>query len=129
MFFLYQETLSIRVLFDSSSEGLSHAFNEEGNSATPIGEETQPDTHQTEPSTTTSTTKAAGNQTNIEYPNGDIYTGEVIDGNVKHGRGVLVSADGSRYEGNFENDLKSGHGVQDSENGCHYEGNFENDLW
>jgi hypothetical protein len=77
----------------------------------------------------------SGGDVTISYPNGDSYTGAVLAGAtseggtaVRHGYGVLTSADGSVYRGNFENDQRSGQGVQESENGCHYEGNFKDDL-
>ena len=43
-------------------------------------------------------------------PNGVTYEGSFSYGN-KHGYGVLTKADGSRYEGYFEDDVMHGDGM------------------
>jgi len=43
------------------------------------------------------------------WVNGDIYEGDFVDGK-KEGEGKLFRADGSRYEGPWENDVAHGKG-------------------
>ena len=64
-------------------------------------------------------------QTIINYPNGDIYKGEIKDGK-KHGKGILHS--GSIYfEGIFENDLKVGSGfIRHSNKDYYFQGHWKN---
>jgi len=65
----------------------------------------------------------------ITYDNGDIYRG-FLNRVFRHGRGMLVFANGDRYEGTFENDLMSGDGSDGAEciytynNGAVYVGDF-----
>lgn len=45
-------------------------------------------------------------QVEIKYPNGNVYTGEVIDG-VPNGKGVEeVVENKERYEGDFKNGIR-----------------------
>lgn len=85
----------------------------------------------------------------INYPNGDIYSGEQIkdipEGNgtilwtngdkyigkfrngLFHGQGTYIWADGDRYEGEFKNDRRDGRGVMTWNNGDIYTGQFISD--
>ena len=44
------------------------------------------------------------------FENGDIYTGDFLDGK-KHGKGVLKTLSDRTYDGGWENDLPHGYGV------------------
>lgn len=57
------------------------------------------------------------------YHNGDAYEGEFLYGK-RQGKGVYFWKDGSRYEGNFENDKMSGKGKRYYSKGNVYEGDF-----
>ena len=47
----------------------------------------------------------------VEFENKSIYYGEMaIDGNFRHGRGITIWNDGSRYEGYWENNKANGKG-------------------
>jgi predicted transcriptional regulator len=46
-----------------------------------------------------------------EYQKSSEYTGEVNDDGVPHGTGVIYHADGSRYEGGFNNGCCEGKGI------------------
>ena len=67
-----------------------------------------------------------GTQGEITYPNGDIYQGSFEDGQ-KHGYGIYLSANGSKYEGRWEDNFRNGTGkeyvVGEDE---FYEGSFIN---
>ena len=64
----------------------------------------------------------------ITYSNGDIYTGEIVDG-CRHGHGVMAfSATGDIYEGYFQKDEITGTGIFKYSNGDIYEGSFLNSL-
>ncbi|XP_050306571.1 alsin [Anthonomus grandis grandis] len=43
----------------------------------------------------------------------------------KEGRGMIVTSEGTYYEGNFHNDLLQGEGIMVLEDGTHYEGEFK----
>lgn len=58
-----------------------------------------------------------------EGPLEDVYTGRLVRG-IKHGEGVHVSANGTRYEGDWRDGEKSGHGVQTWPGGARYEGGW-----
>jgi hypothetical protein len=45
------------------------------------------------------------------YANGDKLTGEWENDVIRNGPGMMVTADGSVYEGNFENGRRSGFGI------------------
>lgn len=84
----------------------------------------------------------------IYYPNGDVYSGEQIngrpDGNgtmlwsngdkyigefkngLLHGQGTYIWADGDRYKGEFKDDKRSGQGTMTWNNGDIYKGQFFN---
>ena len=59
------------------------------------------------------------------YADGSEYQGEWQDGK-RHGTGTYISPTGTRYEGEWENDEASGHGVCHYADGMKYDGQFEN---
>ena len=59
------------------------------------------------------------------YADGSEYQGEWQDGK-RHGIGTYISPTGTRYEGEWENDGASGHGVCHYADGMKYDGQFEN---
>ena len=59
------------------------------------------------------------------YADGSEYEGEWQDGK-RHGTGTYISPTGTRYEGEWENDEASGHGVCHYADGMKYDGQFEN---
>eukprot|EP01038_Epipyxis_sp_PR26KG_P009605 gene9605-12934_t len=87
----------------------------------------------------------------VDYPNGDVYRGEVIDvliinrqeedeesdfgenndfpdsKSLPHGQGIMNYHNGDIYEGHWENGIKQGTGKFVSSTGIIYEGEFSND--
>ena len=64
----------------------------------------------------------------VEYENGAIYYGEwEKTGTNRHGRGIQVWTDGSRYEGYWVEDKAHGYGVYTHIDGAKYEGNWKED--
>ena len=64
---------------------------------------------------------------NIKSPAG-YFDGHFVKGN-RHGFGIHAMPDGSRYEGNFVNDLKNGYGECFNKAGrLVYKGNWLNDY-
>lgn len=63
----------------------------------------------------------------LSYHNGD-YVGDVVAGK-KHGKGVMHYLDGTRYEGQWQNDKRHGKGTLYYSNGsiC-YRGDWQNDM-
>jgi len=59
------------------------------------------------------------------YADGSEYQGEWQDGK-RHGTGTYISPTGTKYEGEWENDEASGHGVCHYADGMKYDGQFEN---
>jgi len=59
------------------------------------------------------------------YADGSEYQGEWQDGK-RHGIGTYISPTGTKYEGEWENDEASGHGVCHYADGMKYDGQFEN---
>ena len=59
------------------------------------------------------------------YADGSEYQGEWQDGK-RHGTGTYISPTGTRYEGEWGNDEASGHGVCHYADGMKYDGQFEN---
>uniref|UniRef100_A0AAR5PKC5 VPS9 domain-containing protein n=1 Tax=Dendroctonus ponderosae TaxID=77166 RepID=A0AAR5PKC5_DENPD len=58
----------------------------------------------------------------------EISTGEKYLGcwsDHKEGSGLIVTSEGTYYEGNFHNDVLSGHGVMVLDDGTHYDGEFK----
>ena len=65
-------------------------------------------------------------QTNlIEYPNGEIYSGEILNGQP-NGRGRMVYPWGAIYAGNWKEGRKNGGGKQAHSDGRVYIGEWEN---
>ena len=63
----------------------------------------------------------------INYPNNVIssfYYGDVNIDNKKHGYGIQIMSDGSKYEGNWLQDKFTGFGRYINQNGDLFEGNF-----
>ena len=58
------------------------------------------------------------------YADGSEYQGEWQDGK-RHGTGTYISPTGTRYEGEWENDGASGHGFCHYADGMKYDGQFE----
>ena len=46
---------------------------------------------------------------------------------MQNGRGRMIHADGSVYQGYWKNDKANGYGIFTTVNGSSYEGNWEND--
>lgn len=67
----------------------------------------------------------ASNKTKLKRYKDCIYFGEIINSN-RHGKGLMVYADGRVYEGEWANDLKHGKGLEILANGNRYEGQFLN---
>jgi hypothetical protein len=59
----------------------------------------------------------------VTSADGSRYDGEWRDGRP-HGRGVLVLTNGFRHEGEYRDGQRNGHGVASLANGSRYEGNF-----
>jgi hypothetical protein len=57
-----------------------------------------------------STNQSYSKTATISYPDGSEYTGQLKDGK-RCGHGVLKSADGNLYEGDFQNDCMHGQGI------------------
>ena len=63
----------------------------------------------------------------IELDTGAVYTGEWNSLGERHGRGVQIWSDGSRYEGYWENDKANGRGRLIHADGDVYEGEWMDD--
>lgn len=61
----------------------------------------------------------------IDYPNGDSYSGEQING-VPEGNGTMLWINGDKYIGEFKNGLMDGKGNYIWANGDRYKGEFKN---
>ena len=59
----------------------------------------------------------------MEYPNGDVYSGEWSVG-YKDGHGTMEYSNGDKYEGNWQHDVKSGQGTMKYSNGNIYCGEW-----
>lgn len=64
----------------------------------------------------------------IEYANGDIYDGDLVDG-IKNGYGVLVYANGERYAGDWKDGIYHGDGVLEYINGERYDGHWKDGIY
>lgn len=60
-------------------------------------------------------------------PDGMRFEGELNPEGARHGRGVLIWSDGSRYEGAFKNNYFQGFGRLTKADGDFYEGNWLKD--
>ena len=63
----------------------------------------------------------------LQYEDGGEYTGHIDDNNKRHGKGQMVYADGSSYNGNFVNDLRDGNGSFEDAKGQKYYGGWSED--
>ncbi|WP_141731119.1 MORN repeat-containing protein [Oligoflexus tunisiensis] len=66
----------------------------------------------------------------ITYPNGDVYTGELKNGQ-RHGKGRMKYANGREYSGEWFEDMRKGYGSQvwkDSPKYISYEGLWDDNL-
>ncbi|CAD8087078.1 unnamed protein product [Paramecium primaurelia] len=61
----------------------------------------------------------------LEFPNGAIYEGSVLDGK-RHGKGIYTWKDGTKYEGQFENDQINGFGIMEYADSKKYKGEWVN---
>lgn len=59
--------------------------------------------------------------------NGAIYTGQWTKDGLRHGRGIQIWTDGSKYEGYWSNDMANGRGRLIHFDGNVYEGEWYND--
>ena len=64
--------------------------------------------------------------TEIQYPNGDIYRGE-LKGGKRHGKGTYIYSIGAVYTGEFRDGLRHGKGVMKWSNESSYNGEWQND--
>ena len=62
-----------------------------------------------------------------ELDNGAIYQGQWTKEGLRHGKGVQVWKDGSKYEGYWKNDMANGRGRLIHSDGDVYEGEWLND--
>ncbi len=58
------------------------------------------------------------------FENGDIYTGDIAKDGLFHGQGVLISASGESYSGEFKKNLFHGQGVFTNSDKKSYSGEF-----
>lgn len=63
-------------------------------------------------------------QASYKYPDGSEYKGEWNNEGQRHGFGILLLHDGTKYMGEFENGLCHGLGVMIFPDGSKYEGEF-----
>ncbi|ETV77410.1 hypothetical protein, variant 2 [Aphanomyces astaci] len=61
----------------------------------------------------------------VEYPNGDVYLGELDAANLRHGLGRCDYATGDVYEGHWVEDAWAGDGRWESTGGDMYVGSFQ----
>ena len=62
------------------------------------------------------------------FPNGDVYKGDFRNG-MRDGEGVLLQADGVRYEGTWFRSMRHGTGRERWPNGDVYEGEYKLDKF
>ena len=62
-----------------------------------------------------------------QLDNGAIYFGEWTRDGLRHGKGLQIWKDGSKYEGYWKNDMANGKGRLIHSDGDVYEGEWEND--
>ena len=64
----------------------------------------------------------------VKYENNSYYLGEWNPANnTRHGRGILVWEDKSKFRGYFKNDLANGKGKLEHQNGDYYDGEWKDD--
>jgi hypothetical protein len=61
----------------------------------------------------------------MKYASGDVYEGELKDGDNRHGRGMYRYANGNVYEGEWKDDRRHGRGTNRFADGDVYEGEFK----
>ena len=61
----------------------------------------------------------------INYPNGDRYVGQIING-LREGKGTFYWNDGDRYEGDYRNGKREGKGIYYYNNGDREMGDYLN---
>ncbi len=66
-------------------------------------------------------------KSSFEFPNGDRYVGEVLDGEM-HGLGTYYFACEDCYHGQFVNGCRDGIGIYTHSNGCQYQGEFRDGI-
>jgi hypothetical protein len=54
--------------------------------------------------------------------------GEVLDGHIRHGHGVMRAGDGAVYDGQWLHDQRSGRGTMLFPTGLKFEGEFDGDV-
>lgn len=69
---------------------------------------------------------AVSNIETINYSDGCVYTGQVVNGK-RHGKGKLLLPDGDVYEGDWKDGQRTGKGKYTWRNGNVYEGDWKND--
>jgi len=60
---------------------------------------------------------------NAKENDSSIYIGQWSLDHKRHGYGIEISNNGSKYEGDWYNDNKTGFGRYINNKGCYYEGN------
>ena len=62
----------------------------------------------------------------VKYENGSMYLGEWNNEDNRHGRGIQIFSDESRYSGQWSNDKPNGLGILRQKNGSYYDGQWLN---
>lgn len=65
---------------------------------------------------------------NYELPNGDFYKGSYDSQGLRHGYGLYMFRDGTRYLGNYHHGQRSGYGLMSYIDGSKYAGTWHNNL-
>jgi len=63
----------------------------------------------------------------LTAPNGDRYTGEVLNGKP-HGKGTYIYKNGERYDGEFRGGKRNGQGIFTFTSGARFEGGWKDSL-
>ena len=61
------------------------------------------------------------------WADGSLYEGEWEDG-LRHGQGIMTETDGRSYSGQWQRDKKHGYGIYKRPSGAVYEGQWEGDV-
>ena len=69
----------------------------------------------------------AGGRVKVKYTDGSVYEGRVDADGRRHGRGTLRGADGGVYEGEWAGDVREGRGWLVTGGGLEYTGEFRRD--
>jgi serine/threonine protein kinase/peptidoglycan hydrolase-like protein with peptidoglycan-binding domain len=71
----------------------------------------------------------SGQRAGIKYRDGSIYYGDLdARRGVRHGSGIVIGADGQRYEGQWVQDVPSGFGVNHHSDGTRFAGEWNERL-